>query len=224
MLRPILLIILLGLTFSIAAQQHVQFTFTHEIIENRYEGIKGDFYLLKDWSLAKLYDSKKENYSELEVNYNGHENTMEVTDGEGKYIVLRPEQAPRIVVEQNDAEVSEDLQFLDSLVFTRAPLSELPSDYYLVLFEKGDLRLLLDCDVSVSTTVQRPPGKIIETKRFINRYQLVLLEGNKATILEKKKRKLDSAFKSYGSLSKWAKNNKLKMTDYETIVRFLESL
>ena len=225
MRHPLVLIIsLVFFTLSVSAQEHVIFTYAQPIDEKRNEDIAGAYCFFEDWSPAKLYDGTNKNYSELAVNYNGHNKTMEATNGDGKYIVLRPEQAPRIVVQSEGVKIPDSFNFLDSLVFVRAPVPELKSDYYLVLFENENLRLLVEYNASVSTTVQRPPGKIIETNRFVNKYQLILVDGGKATLLGKKKRKLESAFKDYGSLSKWAKNNNLKMTDYETIVQFLESL
>ena len=76
MRHPLVLIIsLVFFTLSVSAQEHVIFTYAQPIDEKRNEDISGAYCFFEDWSPAKLYDGTNKNYSELAVNYNGHNMT-----------------------------------------------------------------------------------------------------------------------------------------------------
>ena len=188
---------------------------------DRYGDIKGSYYLFDDWVTADIYDKKGEHMQNILVNYYGHEGVLEAYDGKSKYLVLDPMDYPRILITDDPKKRPKDLRFVETLTLNRSALSGSNSDYHITLYLDEGRQLLLDYSVTIATVTERPPGKIIEKKKFNKRFVPALIIGDKIQSFSNKKKEVKKAFQEIGDITKWCKSNKMKVTSYEAMVAFL---
>lgn len=219
----IIIATLLAFSFCLSAQKRVLFKEPKVLEENRYPDIKGSYYIFEDWTGSTIYDAADSDYQDVLLNYNGHEDNLEAYDGKGNYLNLIPKDYPKVEVKNPGKGFPKDLKFLETLVFVKAPHNGLNSDYYIVLHDDGDKQLLLEYSVSISTVTERPPGEIIEKKRFNKRYVPILVYGDKLHRFSTKKKDVKKSLSAFGDITKWCKSNKLKANSYEGMVAFLEA-
>jgi len=222
MKQLLFLFFLIPITFA-SAQIEVIFKNPKPIDENRYNDIKGSSMLFDDWTNATLYDNKGMSYENIAVNYNGESNFLEAKKNDKEYIDVDIADIPRVVVSDPADTGFKELAFLDSLVLVHGPNLKSKSTFHVLLFRDKKRMLFLEYHAALSTVIDRPPGQIIERKRFNKKYKLVLLEG--ATVKRffiNQKKDIDKNLKPYGSYLKWSKSKKLKPNKYETLMAFLE--
>ncbi len=207
----------------LTAQDRILFKDPKPYESDRYKDIKGEFYLFEDWVTADITDKMGGDYANVLVNYDGYEDNVEAYDGKGNFLNLSPTDYTKIVITDSNETLPKDLKFSESLTLIRSPHPSLHADYYLLLHQDGANTLLAEYSVSVSTVTERPPGEIIEKKRFNKRFKPVLITGDKIQKFGAKKKEVKKAFAAFGDITKWCKSNKQKATSFEGMVAFLKA-
>ncbi len=215
--------IILFLLFSgmLSAQSKVIFSNTTDVDPDRYKDVKGSCYLFEDFIIADLYSINGALHKDILINLNGETGSVEARENEKKYLELKPSEIARLVIRSG---LPPDFHFMDSLHFVHKPLKNLKSDYSLLLYSDEQYKLLIDYEVSTAVTVQRPPGQIIETKRFAGKQKFYLMEGDEVLSFELRKKELKKKLSKYGDLFKWSKKKGFKATSAEAIAGFVASL
>lgn len=222
-MRYLLLITFSLSTFLVIAQRDsVIFKNIKEIDKNRYEDIKGSSYLFDDFIVATLFDRKGLAYKGIKVNYNGDDRNLEALKSETEYITVIPSDVPRIVIKDVESTGLKDLQFMDSLVMVHAPHLQTKSNYLILLYKEKGKMLLLEFHVALSTVIERPPGAIIERKRFNKSYKLILKDKKGLTRIKMKNKDIAQALSKYGNITKFCKDRKLKVSSFEGVTLFMQ--
>lgn len=206
----------------VAQKDYIIFKNVKEIDPDRYSEIKGSPYLFKDFNKANLYDRRGGVYKNVPINYNAEDNNIEALKDDKNYITVEPKDIPRIVVPNDPSSGLKNLEFLDSLVFVHGPNLKSKSPFHIILHNDKNIKLFLEFYVAINSVTDRPPGEIIERKRFNRGYKMILVDeklGMNRFKLSKKD--VTKALAPYGDISKWCKKNKVKVNEEESVTTFL---
>jgi len=192
-----------------------------DVDTKRYAGIKGNCYLFKSFTEAKLYDLYGVQYDGIKINFNGEDKYMEVQKNEKQYITAVPSTIPRIVIDDMSTVDRKELQFLDSLVFIHGSKLKSQSSYHILLCNKENRMLFLDFYVAMNAVTDQLPGQTVERKTFNRSYRLILINEKGEKTFKMNKKDIINALSIYGDFGKWCKKNKMKVNSIEAVTTFI---
>ncbi len=215
-------LILYLLVLSISIQAQTFSTNSTLIDENRYNGIKGNPYILDDFSTAVIYDIDGEMIQDALVNYNAYEHGVEVKKG-NRITILDEDYYPKVVI----AQVSKKKNDTGDIILVPSPESNMKGTYVQEIFASDEIKFYKKFRVTQSKNKTEAPGKTFTTKRFAHKTEYLLNYGGE---LHQVKGKLDAVTAVIGNkkeLKSYCKKHKNKLKsdqDWNALLSFYSTM
>ncbi len=214
------ILLLISLPGLLIGQSKISFSNAKPINERPYSEVKGDYLLFSEDTPGTLYHKNNGVVGTITLNYNRQDDLLVAIENGQQYVDLKKGEYPKAVWTDLGS-APKELKFLDSLVLLVYPHPKVPNKYGILLYRDDEKTAIYHYQTDISTTVERPPGQIIERKKFVPEERIYLITDDGVTAFELKKKEVASALSSYGDINKWCKSNKLKSTTPEGVTSFL---
>lgn len=220
-MKYLITIIFSILSLHAISQNNLILTNADPIDPLRYDDIKGSPYLFDDFTLGEIDDKNGEVYKDVLLNYNAYIDVVEVRKG-SKYIELAQRTFKNFNI--TDQKELKNLGFTTAskLAFIHKPHPELENAYYMELFNAQSLQVYVLLRKKINSTVENVPGKIVERNKFRTDKELIVIHNDNLIKTSFKKKTIIKSLKFFGDIDKFAKQQKLKVDRYETIMLFLK--
>lgn len=183
------------------AQPKSIFTNAKPIDENRYQDYKGSPYLFDDWVKADIYVGEEKAFEQLDLNFNGHTNEIEIRK-DNQYIELDKKWYSKI-----EAITPEGL-----VVFSQGVHTFFRNNFVEVLYDGEQISLVRKFRVAVTEKEINDVGKTIKIKRFEKRFEYYFIKGDELKNVKWKKKSILSYLGHKKEIEAFLKKNKLKLT------------
>ena len=209
------------LVSSIYAQkQRVKFTNARDFDEKRYSEIKGSPYYFKDWVSSTIYATDHFVYENILINYNGHTQNFEATEG-GKWIELNMDWIRRIEVKRKGNEKVFKTIEGEEVIFQRVLQPNFPDKFAVLLYEGKNIQLMQEWRVALSEKKVETPGKTDVFERFMAKKNHYLLKNGDLKPIKLKKKNLFQELGNAQKLEAFAKKEKIKFDSKQDLKRLL---
>lgn len=215
MTNNVLLLSLIFISSFSVAQTSTLMTHSEPIDEKRYGAVTGSPYLFKSNVVAKIITAEGELINDVEVNYNGESQGIEVYKAD-RMTTLNSEGYPRVIIEKHGIKKGVDgpLQLVTHPNFKNA--------YVMEIYNGSDASVYRKFRVSINSVETNLPGETVKKEKFTpkNEY-FIIIDGNSTTI----KRKDKEFIKILGhekELKSYLKKNKNKLKSDQDIIKLMQ--
>lgn len=208
--------LLMLMYMNTSAQSKILFTNAKTIDLDRYRGYKGDPYMWSEWHTATIYDNKGEEIPDVEINFNGHTNELEVRSDD-KFIEL----------DQRNYTTIETIHYDKPLVLSRGHKGFFMNGFIEVIHDGESISMLRKFEAKLEEIEMQNVGKIERIKRFNTKYVYYLIAHGEANKVSLKKKKLLEALGRKKEMSTIIDSGQLKtntVAHLKEILQYFESL
>lgn len=201
---------------STYAQSKFLFTNAQKIDLDRYKGIDGSPYLFDEWPMATIYDNAGLDYVDVEINFNGATNEIEIRKDD-KFIELEKSQYKSIEIKAEDKKI----------LFQRDFQGHFKTDFIQVIHEGKLISLVRRFESKMEEVELQNVGKTERIKRFNKRFSFIFLKDGKPTKVKSKKKQLISYLGKKKQLDSFIDSSKLKknrLNHLQEIMEYYETL
>ncbi len=213
-LKMLSILFCLSLTFSAFTQRNdVLLTNSQSLSENRYEDIKGNPFLFKDWQIGIIYPSnEQEPFEEVLLNYNQHTKSFELKKND-RFISLDESWYKKVVVLTKTYE---------KWIFETNLLPKKKQRFDRLIHQGKGFRIVEVFHTSIVTTEKERYAGTIEVREFDNKSNYFFVQNGKSKLIKLKKKNILALFPTHKSvLEKFAKSNQLKFTKVNDLIKIL---
>ncbi len=196
------------------AQTKSIFTNAKKIDDTRYAEYKGSPYLFDDWVIGDIYDGEKKAFEQMELNFNGYSNNVEVKK-EDKFVELDTKWYTKIEVQSKDG----------LLTFRRGLHTFFKDKFVETVYTGKDFYLVKKFRTGLTEKEINDVGKTIKIKRFEKNIDYYFIKNGKLNQVKMKKKSLLSYLGHKKEIGAFLKENKLKLTrqaDLKKVLAFYE--
>jgi len=222
-MKYVIHLVLCFISIQSIGQNSIILTNADPIDPYRYEGIKGSPYLFDDFTIGEIIDKNGDVYNDVTLNYNAYAQEVEVRKGD-QFIELEPGFFKSFQISDSKALKKLGFTNLSKLPFQYKPHPQLDNAYYMELYNSEFVKAYVMIRKTVYTTIERPPGKLIEKNKFRSEKQLIVIDKNELLKTSMKKKSIIKALQKFGDINQFAKKRKLKVDRFETIALFFNDM
>lgn len=210
-MKPFATLVTLLMTLSfLNAQPKSIFTNAKPIDESRYKAYKGSPYFFDDWVLADIYDANGKAFEQLEMNFNGYTNEIEIRKG-NQYIELDKKWYSKIEANSPDGIIT----------FVQEAHSHFKNNFVEAVYIGNRISLVRKFRIALTEKEINDVGKTIKIKRFEKRLEYYFIKGEKLNNIKWKKKSILSYLGHKKDIEAFLKKNKLKLTSDKGIQKVL---
>lgn len=211
-----LLVFLMMMCMNTLAQSKLLFTNAKTIDVDRYNGFKGDPYMWSEWHTATIYDNKGDEIPDVEINFNGYTNELEVRSDD-KFIEL----------DQRNYATIETTHDNKPIVLSRGHKGFFMNGFIEVIYEGESISMLRKFEAKLEEIEIQNVGKTERIKRFNTKYLYYLIAHGEVKKVSLKKKKLLEALGRKKEMSTIIDSGLLKtnrLDHLKEILEYFESL
>jgi len=188
--------------------------------KDRYASFKGNPFLFEDFVIANLISRKGEKSVDLEANYNGHTQELEVLQN-GAIIPLDSKNyLSAIFSKTKNPELLKD--FDEDVILIRTAYPELKGAFSSLIYKGFKTKLIKDFSANLHQVEYNKPGKIEQVKRFNRKSNYYLEIDGVLTKIKLKDKELYKLLGRKDELEAYKKENKLKLKKEKDVIRLLK--